>query len=89
MRRTRLFKSLQISRISGLLGINTHRLHSLLHCVVIVDTLGTGDDFLAADEAIVGVCVCCIRGVEVGVEGAGGDGVVGHCEEIGGILGAD
>jgi len=53
-----------------------HSSHSLAEFYRIVDTLGAGDDFLAAHEGVVGVCEVGVFGVEMGVEGPGGDGIV-------------
>ena len=48
-----------------------------------MDTLGAGDDFLAAHEGVVGVCKGGGGGGEVGVKGARGNGVVGEDVEVG------
>ena len=47
-----------------------------------MDALGAGDDLLAAHEGIVGVRKRGVARVEVGVEGAGGGGVVRQEVEV-------
>ena len=59
-----------------------HAAHPLRQHGRVVDTLGARHDLLAAHEGVVGVRERGVAGVEVGVEGASGSGVVREEVEV-------
>ena len=79
MRRTAHAKSINIMSEAVTIRVERglHGAHAGGESGRVVDTLGAGDDFLASHEGVVGMGEVGRGGGEVGVEGAGGGGVVG------------
>lgn len=89
MRGTTLAESIEVILEALLVRLKTLSAHRLLQLLDIVDTLGTGHDFLTTHEEVVGVRESLVVGVGLGIEGTNSHGELVEDVEVGVVLLAD